>query len=108
MHRWIGNFAALSAAFAALAACGLARAQEITVVDVALAAGAPIQFHPLASPSAPVPVRRMAQDGYGFLWLSASDGLQRYDGYGFMKVPDAGSANSVGFIIGHSLARDRA
>jgi len=50
----------------------------------------------------------MVQDQYGFLWLSAADGLQRYDGYGFMKVPDGQSAHSVGFIIGHSLTRDRA
>lgn len=50
----------------------------------------------------------MAQDQYGFLWLSAADGLQRYDGYGFMKVPDGQSANSVGFLIGNSLATDRA
>ena len=50
----------------------------------------------------------MVQDAYGFLWLSAAGGLQRYDGYGFMKVPDGQSANSVGFIIGHSLTRDRA
>ncbi len=50
----------------------------------------------------------MAQDRYGFLWLSAPDGLQRYDGYGFMKVPDGQSANSVGFIIGNSLTSDRA
>lgn len=50
----------------------------------------------------------MVQDSYGFLWLSASDGLRRFDGYGFMKVPDAQSANSIGHIIGHSFARDRA
>jgi ligand-binding sensor domain-containing protein/signal transduction histidine kinase len=50
----------------------------------------------------------MAQDRYGFLWLSAADGLQRYDGYGFMKIPDGQTANDVGFIIGHSLATDRA
>jgi ligand-binding sensor domain-containing protein/signal transduction histidine kinase len=49
----------------------------------------------------------MVQDRFGFLWLSAADGVQRYDGYGFMKIPDGQSANSVGFIIGHSLTTDR-
>jgi ligand-binding sensor domain-containing protein/signal transduction histidine kinase len=50
----------------------------------------------------------MVQDRQGFLWLSAADGLRRYDGYDFMKVPEGQSANSVGFLIGNSLARDRA
>ena len=108
MKRWVRNFVALSAALAALATCGFTRAQEIPVVDVALVAAAPIQFHPLSSPSAPLPLQRMVQDQYGFLWLSAADGLRRYDGYGFMKVPDGRSANSVGYVIGQSLTTDRA
>ena len=108
MKRWICNFAALSAALAALATCGFARAQDIHVVDVALVEGAPIQFQALPSPSASLAVQKMVQDRYGFLWLSAADGLQRYDGYGFMKVPDGRSANSVGYIIGNSLTTDRA
>jgi signal transduction histidine kinase/CheY-like chemotaxis protein/ligand-binding sensor domain-containing protein len=108
MERWIRNFVATSAALAALAGYGFARAQEIPVVDVVLVAGAPIQFHPLSAPSAPLALQRMVQDRYGFLWLSASDGLRRYDGYGFMKVPDGQSANTVGHTIGHSLTSDRA
>ena len=108
MKSWRRNFVALFSALAALATCGFARAQDVPVVDVALVTGAPIQFHPLQSPSAPPGVRRMVQDRQGFLWLSAADGLRRYDGYGFMKVPDGQSANSVGFLIGNSLARDRA
>jgi ligand-binding sensor domain-containing protein/signal transduction histidine kinase len=108
MKSWRRNFVALFSALAALATYGFARSQEITVVDVALVTGAPIQFHPLQSPSAPPGVRRMVQDRQGFLWMSAADGLRRYDGYGFMKVPDGQSANSVGFLIGNSLARDRA
>ncbi|WP_280151844.1 sensor histidine kinase [Piscinibacter sp. XHJ-5] len=117
MKRWsrhsvaqsfaLAAFVAL-AALAALANCGLARAQDIAVVDVALVAGAPIQFHPLVSPSAPSAVRRVAQDRFGFVWLSAADGLRRYDGYDFMKVPDGQSTNSVGFLIGNSLTSDRA
>jgi signal transduction histidine kinase/DNA-binding response OmpR family regulator/ligand-binding sensor domain-containing protein/HPt (histidine-containing phosphotransfer) domain-containing protein len=108
MKKWVRNFVALSCALAALAGGAFARAKEIRVVDVALVAAAPIQFHPLPSPSASLPVQRMGQDQYGFLWLSAADGLQRYDGYGFMKVPDAQSTNSIGHIIGHSLTTDRA
>ena len=49
----------------------------------------------------------MVQDNHGFLWLSAADGLRRYDGYGFMRVPDSQNPNSIGFIIAESLMRDR-
>ena len=49
----------------------------------------------------------MVQDDYGFLWLSAADGLRRYDGYGLMRVPDSQNPKSIGFIIGQSLTRDR-
>ncbi|MGM9486543.1 sensor histidine kinase [Ideonella sp. YS5] len=108
MKRWSDHLVALSFALAALATSGLAHAQDIRVAEVPLVAGAPIQFHRLPSPAPPLPVQRIVQDRYGFLWLSAADGLRRYDGYGFMKVPDGPSANSVGFMIGHSLATDRA
>ena len=108
MKSWGRHFVALSAALAAFATWGAAQAQEISVVDLALVAGSPIQFHALSAPPAPLALQRMVQDRYGFLWLSASDGLRRYDGYGFMKVPDDQHANSVGHMIGHSLAIDRA
>lgn len=109
MKRWIRRFVALfSALVASLATCGLARSQDIPVVDVALVAGAPIPFHPLRAPSPPLALQRLAQDRYGFLWLSAADGLRRYDGYGFMKVPEGQRSQSVGHIIGQSLASDRA
>jgi ligand-binding sensor domain-containing protein/signal transduction histidine kinase len=111
MKWWSRNSVALPSALAALAAlaiCGWARAQDIPVVDVTLVAGAPIQFHRLQAPAPPLALQRMAQDRYGFLWLSAADGLRRYDGYGFMKVPNGQSANSVGHIIGQSFATDRA
>ncbi len=108
MKGWSRLAVALFTALAMLAACGAARAKDIDVVDVALVAGAPIQFHPLPSPAAPLALQRAVQDRYGFLWLSAADGLRRYDGYGFMKVPDGPSANSVGHMIGHSFAIDRA
>jgi ligand-binding sensor domain-containing protein/signal transduction histidine kinase len=111
MKRWSRDGVALFfalAALAALAVCGSARAQDISVVDVELVASEPIQFHRLQAPSPPLALQRMVQDRFGFLWLSAGDGLRRYDGYGFMKVPDDQSANRVGHIIGHSFASDRA
>ena len=108
MKRWGRSFVALSFALATFATSGFARAQEIPVVDVALVAGAPLQFRPLPAPSPPLGVRRMVQDRYGFLWLGAADGMRRYDGHGFMKVPEGQSADSVGLLIGQSLASDRA
>lgn len=107
MKTWRHNAIAQSLALTALATCGWAWAQDIPVVEVDLVASAPMQFHRLPAPPPPFAQQRMVQDGYGFLWLSASDGLRRFDGYGFMKVPDAQSANSVGHIIGHSFASDR-
>jgi ligand-binding sensor domain-containing protein len=108
MKWWSRGSVALSCGLAALPACGLAQAQDIHIVDVEVVAGAPIQFHRLQAPSPPLALQRMAQGRYGFLWVSASDGLRRYDGYGFMKVPDGPSSNSVGHIIAQSLAADRA
>jgi signal transduction histidine kinase/ligand-binding sensor domain-containing protein len=114
MKRWRRFAVALIHALAALAALATlalgssARAQDIAVVEVALVAGAPLQFHRLAAPAPPLALQRMAQDRYGFLWLSAADGLRRYDGYGFMKVPEGEAALKVGHIIGQSFAADRA
>ncbi|WP_395702481.1 two-component regulator propeller domain-containing protein [Aquabacterium sp.] len=101
-------FAVGAAAASAVIVAVPAHAQDIPVLDVALAAGPPLPFQQLPLPSASVAMQRMAQDKYGFLWLSAEDGLQRYDAYGFMKVPDGRSAHDVGYLNGHSLARDRA
>ena len=98
---------ALLSALAAFATSALAQAQDIHVVGVPLVTGAPIQFHRLPWPSTPVVVQRMIQDDYGFLWLSAADGLRRYDGYGLMRVPGSQNSESIGFIIGQSLTRDR-
>jgi ligand-binding sensor domain-containing protein/signal transduction histidine kinase len=111
MTRWSRYAVALVQALVALALCvpgRFARAQDVAVVDVPLVSGAPLQFQRLAAPAPPLPLQRAAQDRYGFLWLSAADGLRRYDGYGFMKVPDGPAALGVGHIIGQSLASDRA
>ena len=61
----------------------------------------------LAWPSTRFVVDKIIQDNHGFLWLSAADGLRRYDGYGFMRVPDSEAPRSTGFIICESLMKDR-
>jgi signal transduction histidine kinase/CheY-like chemotaxis protein/ligand-binding sensor domain-containing protein len=103
--RWTRSFVALFAMLAAFAAGSVARAQDIRVVDVPLVAGAPLPFHALPIP---VAVRQITQDSFGFLWLSAEDGLRRYDGHEFLKVPQGTPADSVGYLIGNSLLKDRA
>ena len=114
MKRWRRCAVALVHALAALAVLaslawgGSARAQDIPVVDVALVADASLQFQRLAAPAPPLPLRRLAQDRYGFLWISAADGLRRYDGYGFLKVPEGEPALKVGHIVAESFISDRA
>ena len=102
-----GGLVPASEARAAFATAAVAQAQDIRVVDVPLVTGAPIQFNRLPWPSTPFLVQRMVQDDYGFLWLSAADGLRRYDGYGLMRVPDSQNPKSIGYIIGQSLTKDR-
>ncbi|HUP07857.1 MAG TPA: hypothetical protein VMU47_11930, partial [Caldimonas sp.] len=96
------------AAFAtwACAASTFALAQSIRVVDVPLVAAPSLQFHRLAAPSTTFSAQMMVQDDLGFLWFSDADALRRYDGYGFMQVPDERRADKVGFIIGQSLMKD--
>ncbi|MBT9487655.1 MAG: response regulator [Rubrivivax sp.] len=108
MLSWVRCALVQTAAVAALSGMAFARAQDIRVVELPLVSGSPIQFHPLPVPPAPMALQRMAQDRFGFLWLSASDGLRRYDGYRFMKVPEGAVAQTVGHTIGHSLVADRA
>ncbi|MDR7269689.1 signal transduction histidine kinase/ligand-binding sensor domain-containing protein/DNA-binding response OmpR family regulator [Pelomonas saccharophila] len=108
MTSWLHSFVASFAALASIASGGPAQAQDISVVEVALVAGPPIPFYPLPSPPASVAAQRVVQDEFGFLWLSAADGLRRYDGYDFMKVPEGPRANGVGYIIGQSFIKDRA
>ena len=107
MIRWTRRSVALSSVVAALATSAFAQAQDIRVVDVPLVTGAQIQFFRLPWPSTRFLVKRMVQDNHGFLWLSAADGLRRYDSYGFMRVPDGQHPNSIGFIIAESLMKDR-
>jgi PAS domain S-box-containing protein len=107
MMKWTSRSVALLSVVAAFATPALAQAQEIHVVDVPLVTSAQIQFFRLPWPSTRFLVRRMVQDNHGFLWLGAADGLRRYDGYGFMQIPDSRVPKSIGFIIAESLMRDR-
>ena len=107
MIRWTSRFVALLSVVAAFATSAFAQAQDIHVVDVPLVTGAQIQFFRLPWPSTRFLVKRMVQDNHGFLWLSAADGLRRYDSYGFMRVPEGHNPNSIGFIIAESLLGDR-
>ena len=107
MSRWASRSVALLFVVAAFATSAFAQAQDIHVVDVPLVTGAQIQFSRLPWPSTRVLVKRMVQDNHGFLWLSAADGLRRYDGYGFMRVPDSQNPKTIGFIIAESLMKDR-
>ena len=106
MSGW-GRSVALLFVVAALASAAVARAQDIHVVDVPLVTSAQIHFARLPWPSTRVLVRQMVQDDLGFLWLSAADGLRRYDGYGFMRVPDRENSGTIGFIITSSVMKDR-
>jgi ligand-binding sensor domain-containing protein len=107
MSRWGRTSVALLSAVAAFATSAVAQVQDIHVVDVPLVTDAQIQFFRLPWPSTRVLVRRMVQDNHGFLWLSAADGLRRYDGKGFMRVPDSQNRTSIGFMIAESLMKDR-
>ena len=107
MIRWTSRSVALLSVVAAFATSAFAQAQDIHVVDVPLVTGAQIQFSRLPWPSTRFLAKRMVQDNHGFLWLSAADGLRRYDSYGFMRVPDSQNPNSIGFIIAESLMKDR-
>ena len=107
MSRLSTKSIALLCALGACATSAFAQAQDLHVVDVPLITGVPVQFHRLPWPSTPFSVQRIVQDDYGFLWLSAADGLRRYDGYGLIRVPDSQDPKSIGFIIGQSLTSDR-
>jgi ligand-binding sensor domain-containing protein len=108
MNRWSSTSVALVWLVAACATSAFAQAQDIHVVDVPLVTGTQLQFVRLPWPSTRFLVKRIVQDHHGFLWLAAADGLRRYDGYGFMRVPDGPNPTSIGFIIAESRMADRA
>ena len=82
---------------------------DIRVVRVPIVTGPPLQFVRLPWKSARFEVRRITQDNKGFLWFGASDGLRRYDGVRFIRVPgESPSQRSSGFILSESMMKDRA
>jgi len=53
-------------------------------------------------------VNRIVQDDQGFLWFGTSDGLRRYDGYGFRDYRhDPKDPNSISGATVYSLFKDR-
>ena len=64
-----------------------APATDIRVVRVPVVTGAPLLFVRLPWKSTRFEVKRITQDNKGFLWFGASDGLRRYDGVRFIRVP---------------------
>ena len=74
-------------AFTAFAISAFGEPKDIQVIQVPIVTEARIQFFRLPWPSTRFVTRKVLQDNQGFLWLSAADGLRRYDGYGFLRVP---------------------
>ena len=97
----------LFSALTAFAICAFGEVQDIQVVQVPVVTGARIQFFRLPWPSTRFVVKKIIQDNQGFLWLGAADGLRRYDGYGFMRVPESEDPQNIDFIIAESLMKDR-
>ena len=53
-------------------------------------------------------VNRIVQDDQGFMWFGTSDGLKRYDGYGFRDYRhDPKDPNSISGATVYSLFKDR-
>jgi len=53
-------------------------------------------------------VNHIVQDDQGFIWLGTSDGLRRYDGYGFRDYRhDPGNPNSISGATIYALFKDR-
>jgi signal transduction histidine kinase/ligand-binding sensor domain-containing protein len=103
-QRWF----VLLSAFTAFAISTFGEPQDIQVIQVPIVTEARIQFFRLPWPFTRFVTRKVLQDNQGFLWLSAADGLRRYDGYGFLRVPgDSEGRNASGFITSESLIKDR-
>src|SRR6476660_5844138 len=107
-HSLLGSLL-LSASLVVPTPTFAAPATDIRVVRVPIVTGAPLQFVRLPWKSARFEVRRITQDNQGFLWLGASDGLRRYDGVRFIRVPgESPDQRFSGFSIAESMMKDRA
>ena len=108
MSRRSQTWFVLLSAFTAFAISALGEPQDIQVIQVPIVTEARIQFFRLPWPSTRIDTRKVIQDNQGFLWLGAADGLRRYDGYGFLRVPgNSEGRNASGFITSESLIKDR-
>ena len=99
-------FVALLSVVAASTIPASGEAKRVEFVQVPVATEEHLPFFRLSWPSTRVVARKVIQDNQGFLWLGAADGLRRYDGYSFMRVPEEEERNSVGFINAESLMKD--
>jgi ligand-binding sensor domain-containing protein len=107
--RFLSGSLLLTASIVVPKAIEAAPTSDIRLVRVPIVTGAPIQFVRLRWKPARFEVKRMAQDNKGFLWFGASDGLRRYDGVRFIRVPgESPSQRSSGFILSESMMKDRA
>jgi signal transduction histidine kinase/ligand-binding sensor domain-containing protein len=83
------------------------QAEQVRLVQVPVVTEEHLRFFRLPWMSTRLVARKITEDNQGFLWFGAADGLRRYDGYSFMRVPDGEDRNSLGFINGESLMKDR-
>jgi ligand-binding sensor domain-containing protein/signal transduction histidine kinase len=102
-NTWV----ALLYAFTAFTSAAFGQAEQVHFVQVPIVTEEHLRFFRLPWTSTRLVARRITQDNQGFLWFGAADGLRRYDGYGFMRVPEGDDRNSVGFINAESLTKDR-
>ena len=107
MARCRKTWFALLSAVTASAIPAFGQAKQVQFVQAPVVTEEHLRFYRLPWPSARVVARKIIQDHQGFLWLGAADGLRRYDGYSFMRVPEDEDRNSVGFINAESLMKDR-
>src|SRR5208283_1300024 len=80
---------------------------DIQRIQVPIIKESHIQFFRLPWPSTRFMVRKVVQDNRGFLWLASTDGLRRYDAYGFMRVPESEDSERIDYIIANSTMKDR-
>ena len=105
MTVWVGLFAA---------ACSLGVCAELhqsgRLVQLPVVDGNDLRFNQLHPPQDQLQdeVNRIVQDDQGFMWFGTSDGLRRYDGYGFRAYRhNPKDPNSISGSTVYSLFKDR-